>query len=131
MKTKFKIGQFLVFLLRSRYVVLVIIWKWLKLLYSVAFIKKTRVNHVYYRILSFWLTFTVLQWMKTNFNISQFSRFLLKFGYAILVKIWRWLKLLNSVPFIKKRRVNHVYNRIWSLLLTFIGFTVEEDKLQN
>ena len=39
--------------------------------------KKTLVNHVYIRIWSSWLTFTVLQWMKTNFKISQFSRFLL------------------------------------------------------
>ena len=93
--------------------------KWLKLLNSVPFIKKPLVNQVYIRIWSFWLTFTVLQWMKINSKNSQFSSFLLRSGYAILVKIWKWLKLLNSYPFIKKRLVNHVYIRIWSSSLTF------------
>ena len=96
------------------------IWKWLKLLNSVLFIKKTLANHVYIRIWSFWLTFTVLQWMKTNFKISQFSRFLLRSEFANQVKIWKWLKLLNSLPFIKKTLVNYVYIRIWSSGLTFI-----------
>ena len=70
-------------------------------------------------IWSFWLTFTVLQWVKTNFKISQFSRFLLGSGYAIEFKIWKWLKLLNSVPFLKKTLVNQVCIRIWSSWLTF------------
>ena len=109
------------YLLRSRYAILVKISKWLKLLNSVPFIKKTLVNHVYIRIWSFWLTFTVLQWMKKNSKISQFSIFLLRSGYAIYVKIWKWLKLLNSVPFIKRTLVNHVYIRIWSSWLTFIA----------
>ena len=52
--------------------------KWLKLLNCLPFIKKTLVNHVYIRIWPLWLTFTVLKWMKTNFRISQFSRFLLR-----------------------------------------------------
>ena len=95
------------------------IWKWLKLLNSVPFIKKTLVNHVYIRIWSSWLTFTVSQGMKANIKISQFSRFLLRSEYAIEVKIWKWLKLLNSVPFIKKTLVNHVYIRTWSSWLTF------------
>ena len=95
------------------------IWKWLKLLNSVPFIKKPLVNQVYIRIWSFWLTFTVLQWMKKNSKNSQFSSFLLRSGYAILVKIWKWLKLLNSIPFIKKRLLNHIYIRIWSSWLTF------------
>ena len=90
-----------------------------KLLNSVPFIKKTLVNHVCMRIWSFWLTFTVLQWMKTNCKISQFSKFLVRYDYAIQVKIWKCLKLLNSVPFIKKTLVNQVYNRIWSFWLTF------------
>ena len=106
-------------LVKSRYAILVKIWKWLKLLNSFKFIKKTLVNHVYIRIWSFWLTFTVLRWMKTNFKISQFSRFLLRSEYAIEVKIWKWLKLLNSVRFIKKTLVNQVYIRIWSFWLTF------------
>ena len=119
MKANIKISQFSRFLLRSEYLIQVKIWKWLKLLNSVPFIKKPLVNQVYIRIWSFWLTFTVLQWMKKNSKNSQFSSFLLRSGYAILVKIWKWLKLLNSVPFIKKPLVNQVYIRIWSSWLTF------------
>ena len=119
MRTNFSISQFSLFLLRSEYAIQVKIWKWLKLLNSVAFIKKTLVNQVYIRIWSSWLTFTVLQWVKTNFKISQLSRFLPMFEYAIKVKIWKCLKLLNSVPFIKKTLVNQVYIRIWSSWLTF------------
>ena len=119
MKTNIKISQFSRFLLRSEYPIQVKIWKWLKLLNSVPFIKKPLVNQVYIRIWSFWLTFTVLQWMKKNSKNSQFSSFLLRSGNAILVKIWKWLKLLNFVPFINKRLVNHVYIRIWSSSLTF------------
>ena len=119
MKASIKISQFSRFLLRSEYAIQVKIWKWLKLLNSVPFIKKPLVNQVYIRIWSFWLTFTVLQWMKKNSKNSQFSSFLLRSGYAILVKIWKWLKLLNSVPFIKKRLLNHVYIQIWSSWLTF------------
>ena len=119
MKRNFKISQICRFLLRSLYRIMVKIWKWLKLHNSVPFIKKTLVNHVYIRIWSSRLSFTVLQWMKTNFKISQFSRFLLRSKYVIQVKIWKWLKLLNSVPFIKKTLVNQVYIRIWSFWLTF------------
>ena len=118
-KTKFKISQFSRFLLRSGRPILVKIWKWLKLLKSLPFIKKTLVNHVYIRIRSSWLTFTVLQWMKTNFKISQFSRFLLRSMWSIQVKISKWLKLLTSLPFITKTLVNHVYIRFWSSWLTF------------
>ena len=119
MKTNFKISQFLRFLLRSEYAIQVKIWKWLKPLNSIQFIKKTLVNQVYIRISSFWLTFTVFQWMKENSNNSQFWSFQLRSVYVILDKIWKWLKLLNSVPFIKKTLVNHVYIRIWSSSLTF------------
>ena len=119
MKANIKISKFSRFLLRSEYAFEVKIWKWLKLLNSVTFIKKPLVNQVYIRIWSFWLTFTVLQWMKKNSKNSQFSSFLLRSGYAILVKIWRWIKLLNSVLFIKKRLLNHLYIRISSSWLTF------------
>ena len=128
MKANIKIGQFSRILLRSEYPIEVKIWKWLKLLNSVPFIKKPLVNQVYIRIWSFWLTFTVLQWMKKNTKNSQFSSFLLRSGYAIQVKIWKWLKLLNSYPFIKKRLVNHVYIRIWSSSLTF---TVSQGMKEN
>ena len=107
------------------------IWKWLKLLNSVTFITKTLVNHVYIRIWSFWLNFTVLQWIKENSKISQFSSFLLRSWYTILEKIWKWLKLLNSIPFIKKTLVNHVYIRIWSVWLTFTVLQWMKTKLQN
>ena len=119
MKANIKIIEVSRFLLRSEYVIQVKIWKWLKLLKSVPLIKKQLVNQVCIWIWSFWLTFTVLQWMKKNSKNSQFSSFLLRSGYAILVKIWKWLKLLNSVPFIKKRLLNHVYIRIWSSWQTF------------
>ena len=76
------------FLLRYEYAIQVKILKWLKYLNSVRFMKKTLVNQVYIRIWSFWLTFTVLQWMKKNSKISQFSNFLLRSGYAIKLKIW-------------------------------------------
>ena len=119
MKANIKISQFSRFLLRSEYAIQVKIWKWLRLLNSVPFIKKPLGNQVCIWIWSFWLTFTVLQWMKKNSKNSQFSSILLRSGYAILVKIWKWLKLLNSVPFMKKRLLNHVYIRIWSSWLTF------------
>ena len=114
-----KNSRFSSFLLRFGYAILVKIWKWLKLLNSVPFIKKRLLNHVYIRIWSSWLTLTVSQGMKANIKISQFSRFLLRSKYPIQVNIWKWLKLVNSVPFIKKRLVNHVYIRIWSFSLTF------------
>ena len=119
MKANIKISQFSRFLPRTEYAIQVKIWKWLKLLNSLPFIKKPLVNQVCIWIWSFWLTFTVLQWMKKNSKNSQFSSFLLRSGYAIFVQIWKWLKLLNSVPFIKKRLLNHVYIRIWSSWLTF------------
>ena len=119
LKENIKISQFSRFLLRSEYAIQVKIWKWEKLLNSVPFIKKPLVNQVYVRIWSFWLTLTVLQWMKKNSKNNQFSSFLLRSGYAIEVKIWKWLKLLNCIPFIKKRLLNHVYIRIWSSSLTF------------
>ena len=119
MKANIKISQFSRFLLRSEYPIQVIIRKWLKLLNSVPFIKKPLVNQVYIRIWSFWLTFTLLQWMKKNSKNSQFSNFLLRSVYAIQVKILKWLNLLNSVPFIKKPLVNQVCIWIWSFWLTF------------
>ena len=99
MKTNFKISKFSRFcwgvstLLRSKFE------NEQRLLNSVPFIKKIVVNQVYFRIRSSWLTFTVLQWMKRNSRISQFSGFLVRSGYVISVKIWKWLKLLHFVPF--------------------------------
>ena len=119
MKTNFKTSQFSRFLLRSEYAIHFKIWKWLTLPNSFPFIKKTLVNHLYIWIWSVWLTFTALQWMKRNFKISQFSRFLLRSWFGILVKIWKWLKIFNSLPFIKKTLVNHCYIRIWWSWLSF------------
>ena len=113
-----KISQISSLLLMSGYAILIKIGKWLKLLTSVPFIKKTLVSHVYIRIWSSWLTFTVSQWIKKNFKISQFSKFLLRSEYAIHVNIRKWLKHLNSVPFIKETLVKQVYIRIWSIWLT-------------
>ena len=124
MKANIKISQFSRFLLRSEYPIQVKIWKWLKLLNSVPFIKKPLVNHVCIWIWSFWLIFTVLQWMKKNSKNSQFSSFLLRSGYAIYVKIWKWLQLLNYFPFIKKRLLNNVYIRIWTELRSFSNFQI-------
>ena len=90
-----------------------------KLRTSVPFIKKTLVNQDYIWIWSLWLIFTVLQWMKANFTIIQFKIFLLRSEYEIQVKIWKSLKLLNSLPFIKKTLLNHVYIRICWFSLTF------------
>ena len=104
MNANIKISQFSRFLLRSEYAIQVKIWKWLKLLNSVPFIKKPLVNQVCIWIWSFWLTFTILQWMRKNSKNSQFSSFLLR--YAISARVCdfgqnlKWLKLLNSVPFI-------------------------------
>ena len=119
MRKTSKNNQFSRILLRSEFTIQVKIWKWLNLPNSVRFIKKPLVNQVYIWIWSFWLTFTVLQWMKKNSKNSQFSRFLLRSGYAILVKIWKWLKLLNSVAFIKKRLLYHFYILTWASWLTF------------
>ena len=127
MKTNFKISQFTRFLPRSEDTIHVKIWKWLKLLNSFPFIKKTLEKQLSIRIWSFWLTFTALQWKKKSSKISQFSSFLLRSGYAILVKIWKWLKLLNSFPFIKKTPVNHLYIRIWS----WLTFTVLQWRKTN
>ena len=119
MKTNLKISQFEDFWFGPDMRFWSNIWKWLKFLNSVPDIKKTQLNHIYNWIRSFWLIFTILQWMKPNFIIGQFSRFLVRSGIAILVEIWKWLKLLNSVPFIKKTPGNHNYNWIWSFWLTF------------
>ena len=127
-KINFKISQFLRFLLRYGYAILAQLSKWLELLNFVTFIKKTQFAIEF--DLYDWLL-VVLQSKKIIFKISQFSWFLLRFGSAILVKILKWPKLLNFVKFIKKTRVNHVYYRIWSFWLTFSGFTVKEEKLQN
>ena len=131
MKANIKISQFSRFLLRSEYAIQLKVWKWLKLLNSVPFIKKWLRNHVYIRIWSSWLTFTVSQEMKANIKISQFSRFRLRSEYPIQIKIWKWLKLLNSVQFIKKPLVNQVYFRIFIILTDFHSFTVNEEKLQK
>ena len=119
MKKNSKNSQFSSFLLWSGYAIQVKIWKWLKLLNSVSFIKKRLLNHVYIRIWSSWLTFTVSQGMKAKMKSSQFSRFLLRSEYPFQVEIWKWLKLLNSLSFTKKPLVNQVYIRIWSFWLTF------------
>ena len=111
MKANIKISQFSRFLLRSEYPIQVKIWKWLKLLNSVPFIKKRLLNHIYIQIWSSWLTFKVSQGMKVNIKISQFSRFLLrshtrtlaenlKIDYfwsfsSFTVKLWKSVKMIK------------------------------------
>ena len=126
MKTNFRISQYLRFLLRPGYSILVKIWKWLKLLNSVPLIKKTRRNHVHNWSWSFWLTLTVLQWMKTNLKLVKYLKMTKTSFFCSIHQentrksclIWN-LKFLNSVPDIKKTQLNHVWNRIWSFWLSF------------
>ena len=131
MKRNFKIGKFSRFLLRSEYTIQVKIWKWLKLLNSFPFIKKTLANHVYIRIWSSWLVLTVFPWMKTNFKISQFSRFLLRSEYAIHIKIWNWLKLLKFCSIHQEKNCKSSLHSNLIILTDFHSFTVNEDKLEN
>ena len=56
--------------------------------------------------------------MKIKFKINKFLRFELRSEYLIQVEVWKWLKLFNSVPFIKKTLVNHLYIWIWLFWLT-------------
>ena len=128
MKANFEISQFSSFQLRSGYAILVKIWKWLKVVHSVPFIKKTLVNHVYIRIWSSWLTFTVFQWMKTTFKISQFSSFLLRSEYPIQVKSWKWLKLLNSV---KIHQENTCKSSLQLNLIIWLTFTALQRRKRN
>ena len=126
-----KNSQFSSFLIRSGYAILVKIWKWLKLLNSVPFIKKRLLNHVYIRIWSSWLTFTVSQGMKANIKISQFSRFLLRSEYPIQVKIWKWLKLLKFCTIDQETTCTSSLHSNLIILTDFHSFTVNEEKLQK
>ena len=58
-------------------------------------------------------------------------RFLLKCRYAILVKIWKWLKLLNSLPFIKKTFCKSCLHSNLIICTDFHSYTVNEHKRQN
>ena len=119
MKTNFKISRFSRFLLRSEYAIQLNIWKWLKLLSSVPFIKKTLVNQVYIRISHLdWLSQFYSEWRKAP-KLVNFQVFCYGLGMLPRSKFWQWLKLFNSVPFIKKRLVTHVYISIWSFWQTF------------
>ena len=100
------------------YAILVKIWKWLKLLNSVPFIKKTLWNHVCIRIYHlYWLSQFYIEWGQAS-NISKFSRYA-KVKLCDSGRNLKMTKLLNSVKLIKKTVVNQVYIRIWSLWLTF------------
>ena len=107
------------------------IWKWLKLLYSVQFIKKTFLNHVYNLIWSFWLTVTVLQWRKTNFKISQFSRFLLRPRYAIFGQNLKMAKTSLFCSNHQEKTYKSCLQSNLTILNDFHSSTVNEDKLQN
>ena len=108
---------------RSGYAIKFKIWKWLKLLNSVPFIKKTLANNVCIRIWSFSLTFTVLQWMTTKIKISQFSRFLIRSGCAIHVKIRKWLKLLLlKLPSLTSMIIHMKFVQVFHWLLQYLRF---------
>ena len=114
------------FLLRSEYAIQVKIW--LKLLNSVTIHKETTCKsslHSNFIIVTDFHSFTVTE---ENYKNGEFSSFLLRSRYVIQVKIWKWLKLLNSYPFTKKTLVNQLYIRIWSFLLTF---TVSQGMKKN
>ena len=131
MKANIKISQFSRFLLRYKYPIQVKIWKWQKILNSVPFIKKPLVNQVYIRIWSFWLTFTVLQWMKKNSKNSQFSSFLLRSRYPILFKISKWIKLLNSCSIHQETSSESCLYSNLIIFTDFHSFTGNEGKHQN
>ena len=106
-----KISQFSRFLLRSGYQILVIIWNWLKLYNSLPFIKKTLVNQFEFDYF-YWRPQFYSEWRQTSKLVNLIQnywiwRVLLRSMYAILVKISKWLKLFNSVIFIKKTWGNH------------------------
>ena len=132
MKANIKISQFSRFLLRSEYAIQVKIWKWLKLLNSVPFIKKPLVNQVYIRIWSFWLTFTVLQWMKKNSKNSQFSSFLLRSGRVC--DLGQNLKMTKTSQFCSIHQETASESCLYSnmiILTDFHSFTGNEGKHQN
>ena len=132
MKANIKISQFSRFLLRSEYAIQVKIWKWLKLLNSVPFIKKPLVNQVYIRIWSFWLTFTVLQWMKKNSKNSQFSSFLLRSGRVC--DLGQNLKMTKTSQFCSIHQETASESCLYSNMIIwtdFHSFTGNEGKHQN
>ena len=75
-----------------------------------------------------WLL-AVLQSQKKNFKISQFSRFLLR--YKILVKIWKRLKLFNSLPIHQERMCKWCLQSNLIILTDFHSLTVKEDELKK
>ena len=145
-------SQFSRFLLMSEHAIHVKIWKWLKLLNSISFIKKTLEDQFYIRIWSFRLTFTALQLMTTNFKISQFEDFfwgpgmrfwcewnfnfqfstsLLRPRYALYVKFSEWLKLLNSFSIHQENTFKSSLHLNLIISTDFHSITVNDDKLQN
>ena len=129
MKTNYKISQFSRFLPRSVNAIQVKIWTLLKLLNSVPFIKKPLVNKVFIWILSFWQTFTALQWMKTNSKISQFE----DFSFGRLCDFGQYLKMTETSEFCSIHQENTCKSSVHSNLIIlndFHSFTVNEDKLQ-
>ena len=131
MKANIKISQFSRFLLRSEYPIQVKIWKWLKLLNSVPFIKKRLVNHVYIRIWSSSLTFTVSQGINANIKISQFSRFLLRSEYPIHVKISKMTKTSWFCTIHQETTCKSSLHLFLIILTDFHSFTVNKEKLQK
>ena len=86
------------------------IWKWLKLLNYVHSSRKHLKIMFTFEFDHFDWLFPPLQWMNTNFKISQFSKFLLRSEYAIQVKFRKWLNFLILF---------HSSRKHWQIISTF------------
>ena len=131
MKANIKISQFWRFLLRSEYAIQVNYSKWLKLLNSVPFIKKPVVNQVCIWIWSFWLTFTVLQWMKKNSRNTPFFKFSAK---VRVCDFGQNLKMTKTSYFCSIHQETASESCLYSnlIILTDVhSFTGNEGKHQN
>ena len=110
------------------YAILVKIWKGLKVLNSISFIRKTWGNHVYNWVWLFGLTFTVLQWIKINFKIVNF-----KISAKVQVcNFGEQLKMTKTAQFCSNHQENTCkYSLHWNLIiLTDLHcFIVNEDKV--
>ena len=107
------------------------IWKSLKLLNSVLLIKKTLVNQVYIRIWSFWLTFTVLQWMKKNSKTISIFKFTAKVWVSDQGQNLIMIKTSYFLYFHQENTCKSILHLNLIILTDFHRFSVNEDNLQN
>ena len=126
-----KLVKFSRFLLRSEYPIQVKISKWLKLLNSVPFIKKPLVNQVCIWIWSFWLTFTVLQWIKKKSKNSQFSILSAKVRVCDFVQNLKMAKTSQFCSIHQETTCKSSLHSNLIILTDFHSFTRNEGKHQN